>query len=286
MSTTFSPKQRANINGTTLAYDVIGKGEPIVLIHGGIVANAYAPLLNESALADYQLVLYHRRGYGASARNTGPVSIPQQAEDALALMRHIGLARAHIVGYSYGGALALQLAQAAPDAVHSLALLEPIGIAGVPSDPQTQQIFFGTMQTTVGKYMSGDKAGALDTFCQAAFGPTYPEVLERVLPGALATAHADVDAFVSIEMPTLQQWAFTADAAKQIQCPILSAFHVDEYMSLFREAHESLLAWLPQTETLVVPNATHMLMMMNARSVATGLSDFFARHPLRMAVAA
>jgi pimeloyl-ACP methyl ester carboxylesterase len=124
---------RARIDGRELAYEVGGAGEPVVLVHGSHIADAFAPLLAEPLLTDrYQLILYHRRGFADSTHPEGPLSIMQQAADCRALMQYLGVPCAHIVGHSYGGAIALQLALDAPVAVHSLALLEP-ALLMVPS---------------------------------------------------------------------------------------------------------------------------------------------------------
>ena len=113
---------RVQIGGSELEYEVRGAGEPVVLVHGSHIADAFAPLLVEPMLTErYQLILYHRRGFAGSTHPDGPLSIVQQAADCRAVMRHIGVPCAHIVGHSYGGAIALQLALDAPEAVHSLA---------------------------------------------------------------------------------------------------------------------------------------------------------------------
>ena len=102
-------------------------------IHGALIADAFAPLLAEPVLTTrYRLIHYHRRGYAGSTNPTGPVSIAQEAADCRALLRHLGVERAHVAGHSLGGAIALQLALDAPEAVHSLVLLEP-GLFDVPS---------------------------------------------------------------------------------------------------------------------------------------------------------
>jgi len=96
-----------------------------VLVHAGIFAGWFTPLVEEPALTDrYRVLSYYRIGYAGSSRVAGPVSIAQQAAHCRSLMRHLGLS-AHVVGHSSGGSIALQLALDAADAVHSLALLEP-----------------------------------------------------------------------------------------------------------------------------------------------------------------
>jgi pimeloyl-ACP methyl ester carboxylesterase len=276
--------KRAKINGTEIAYQIQGESsaEPVVLLHPGVVADAFVPLLREPELRErYQLVNYHRRGYGESARTTTPLTIPQQAEDVRALLDHLNISRAHLVAHSYGGAIALQLAIAAPDLVHSLALLEPAGIAGVPSDPQMQQIFFGTLAAAGAQYAAGDKVGAVDAFSKGAFGPDYRVTLDQALPHAFADFANVADALFQSEFGSLQTWAFTPELASQIRRPVLSVLHVAP-VPIFQETHEKLLAWLPQTETLVIPNTTHLLEIASPRSVAIGLAEFFARHPIRM----
>jgi pimeloyl-ACP methyl ester carboxylesterase len=171
---------RAQMGGRDLEYEVRGAGEPVVLVHGSHIADAFAPLLGEPVLtARYQLIRYHRRGFAGSTHPDGPLSIMQQAADCHALMRHLGVPRAHIVGHSYGGAIALQLALDAPEAVHSLALLEP-ALLMVPSVPQLMDAMGPVFQL----YEAGNKAGAVDGFLQAVVGPEHRRVLDRVLPGA------------------------------------------------------------------------------------------------------
>src|SRR4051794_25650845 len=95
---------RASINGAELAYRDCGEGEPVILIHGGLFADAFASLVAEPALASqYRLITYHRRGYGRSSRSDVPISVAGQASDCIALMKHLGVERAHVVGYSFGG---------------------------------------------------------------------------------------------------------------------------------------------------------------------------------------
>lgn len=269
---------RAKIDGGELEFEVRGSGEPVVMLHPGIVADAFAPLLAEEVLTDrYLLINYHRRGYAGSTRPDGPMSVARQAEDCRALMRRLGVERAHLVGHSFGGTVALQLALDTPGAAHSLALLEPI-LPDALSD-SARQYFLATVGEAFESYGAGDKAGAIDTWSRGAFGEGYRDALERALPGAFERAVADADALFQVEAPALQQWGFTREDAKRIEQPVLSVFHVDPAWPGFRETHELLLRWLPQAETFVLPDATHLLQVMNPRGTAEALAGFFARHP-------
>src|SRR5215212_8028458 len=100
--------ERAEVNGVTMEYAVAGAGEAVVCLHGAFIADAFQPLLTEPSLANrYRLITYHRRGYVGSSHIPGPTSIAEQAADCRALLGHLGVQRAHIVGHSFGGAIAL-----------------------------------------------------------------------------------------------------------------------------------------------------------------------------------
>jgi pimeloyl-ACP methyl ester carboxylesterase len=134
--------ERADVDGVTLEYEVAGAGEPVVFIHGTFIADPFRPLLAEPSLADrYRLIAYHRRGYAGSSRASGPVSVARQAADCRALIRHLGVESAHVVGHSFGGCIALQLALDAPDVVHSLALLEPALMLGASAQPYREALW-------------------------------------------------------------------------------------------------------------------------------------------------
>jgi pimeloyl-ACP methyl ester carboxylesterase len=107
--------QRVNLNGVDLEFDVQGSGEPLLLIHGSILADAFVPLLNEPRIANhYRVISYHRRGFAGSSRASIPFTIAQQAADGRALLQHLGIPRAHVAGHSYGAAIAIQWALDAP----------------------------------------------------------------------------------------------------------------------------------------------------------------------------
>jgi pimeloyl-ACP methyl ester carboxylesterase len=269
---------RAALEGIEFEYEVRGAGQPVVLIHPGHFADWFTPLLDEPALTEhYRVLSYHRVGCAGSSPLAGPVSFAQQAAHCRSLMRHLGIERAYVVGHSSSGNIALQLALDAPDAVHSLALLEP-ALMSVPS-AQTSRAFVGT---AIQLYRAGDKAGAVDTFLQGTCGPGYRAVLDQALPGAFDQHVADADTFFGQELPALQQWSFTQEDARRISQPVLAVTGAEsqELDRIWAERQELLLAWLPNVEPFVLPDATHLLQVQNPRGMAEGLAAFFARHPL------
>ena len=269
---------RAALKGIELEYEVRGTGEPVVLIHPGHFADWFVPLLNEPVLAEhYRLIRYHRVGCRGSSPIVGPASLAHQAQQCRSLMHYIGVERAHIVGHSSSGNIAIQLALDAPDAVHSIALLEP-ALMSVPS-AGTSRAFVGT---AIGLHRSGNKSGAIDTFLKGVCGSDYRPVLDRALPDSFDQAVADADTFFNQEMLALEKWSFTREDARRIVQPVLAVIGAKskEQSAIWGERQELLLSWLPNAEPFVLPDATHLLQVQNPRGMAEGLAAFFGRHPL------
>ena len=270
--------ERAVVDGIALAYEVAGSGEPVLLIHGALLAEGFRPLLAEPALAGrYRLVRYHRRGYLGSGRAAGPISVARQAADCQALLRQLGVARAHVVGQSSGGAVALQLALDAPEVVHTLAVLEPALAAGASGQAYRDALARGEQ-----RYREAGAAVVVDEFLRACFGAGYRAWLDRVLPGGFAQAVADAGTAFEAELPGSRDWRFGEAEVRRIAQPALAVLGAasDALWPRFGETHRLLLSWLPNAEGFVLPGATHALQLQNPRGMAEALAAFFARHPL------
>jgi pimeloyl-ACP methyl ester carboxylesterase len=275
------PMQRARFDGAELEFEITGEGEPVLLIHGAFIAEAYAPLCAEPTLTSRcRLLRYHRRGYAGSSKVKAPFSLADQAADCRALLRHLGIGRAHIVGHSSGGVIALRLARDAPEIVHSLVLLEP-ALLDVPSEGLLTEALVPVLE----RYGAGDKEGATDSFIRMALGSDYRAWLDRLIPGAFQQSVADADTFFGIELPSLQEWHFTREDARRITQPVLGVLGAESSSMWpgWNEVQERLREWLPQTEPFVLAGANHALEERDPRGVANAMAPFFARHPMPVA---
>jgi pimeloyl-ACP methyl ester carboxylesterase len=115
--------ERATVNGVTLSYLDRGDGPPVLLIHGNGPDMMSLEGVATDLLEDHRVITYNRRGYAGS----GPVATSwvEHREDAAALLEHLGVSGAAVVGVSGGGIVALQLAVERPDLVGALVLVEP-----------------------------------------------------------------------------------------------------------------------------------------------------------------
>ena len=90
-----------------------GTGAPITFVHGGMAEECRA-IVNEPALAAFRVIHFHRRGYGRSTSPEVPVSVERNAADCVTLLQQRAISRTHLVGQSYGGVVALQIAKGHP----------------------------------------------------------------------------------------------------------------------------------------------------------------------------
>ena len=112
----------------TIHYEIAGDGPPFLLIAGTASDSAsWGPLL--PLLPGRQLVMPDNRGSGRT-ESKGPIDIDQIVEDTVALLDHLGIAEADIVGHSLGGMIGLRLAARYPDRVRRLVTLTSGNVPG------------------------------------------------------------------------------------------------------------------------------------------------------------
>ncbi len=258
-----------------LEYEMSGDGEPVLLIHGALIAETFRPLMREPALAPYRLIRYHRRGHAGS----DPIetfSIEQQAQDAAALLAHLGVERAHVVGHSGGGVIGTELAGANPGLVHSLVVLEP---AAMP--PAALPAFLETLEPALAAHESGDGAGAVELFLEMVGEADWRRDLEQNLPGGLEQAVRDSATFFGVEVPALRASAsaFSLQRASRITAPVLYGIGSGSIPRREPSQHyyQSLV---PQTEVVVIPGVDHSMLTQGPKQVAAAIAEFLARHPM------
>jgi pimeloyl-ACP methyl ester carboxylesterase len=112
----------AQVNGLNLYYEIHGSGEPLILLPGGFwtieAMGEIVPRLAETR----QVIGVEVQGHGHTADIDRPLRFEFMADDIAALIRHLGLERADIFGYSLGGGVGLQTAIRHPEVVRKLVL--------------------------------------------------------------------------------------------------------------------------------------------------------------------
>ncbi len=109
----------ADVNGQHVFYSVHGTGKPLVLLHGGIDPDSFGG--NRSELAKgRQVIAVHLQAHGRTPDTDRPLSSEALSDDVAALIGHLKLGKADVMGYSLGAGVALQCAIRHPDVVDRL----------------------------------------------------------------------------------------------------------------------------------------------------------------------
>jgi 3-oxoadipate enol-lactonase len=158
----------------TLSHDVAGDGPVLVLLHSGVcdrrMWDAQWPALID---AGYRLVRCDLRGFGETPAPDRPHS---DAEDVLALLNSLGIAQATLVGSSYGGHVALEIAAQWPDRVNALALL----CSALPGhEPSAELNALGEREEAL--LEAGDIAGATELMVDTWLGPDADETAREAV---------------------------------------------------------------------------------------------------------
>jgi 2-hydroxy-6-oxonona-2,4-dienedioate hydrolase len=139
----------ASVNGATLYHELVGEGEPLVLVHAGIADSRMWDAQIEAFAQHYRVLRYDMRGFGKSVMVEGPYS---HHEDLRTLLDALDVGRAHLVGCSMGGATVLDFALRYPEKVRTLVL---VGAAVSGFEPDV-----GPLEQW-GQLASADEAGDL-----------------------------------------------------------------------------------------------------------------------------
>lgn len=113
----------ASVNGIDLYYEVYGSGQPLVMLHGGLGGIFMFGSLVQSLAETRQVIGVELQGHGHTADIDRPIRFESMADDIAALIRHLGYESADVLGYSLGGATALQVAIRHPEVVRKLVVI-------------------------------------------------------------------------------------------------------------------------------------------------------------------
>jgi pimeloyl-ACP methyl ester carboxylesterase len=108
---------QAQVNGISIHYAIYGQGSPVIFLHGGLANTDYWGLQVPAVAAHHTVILIDSRGHGRSTRDARPYGYDLMADDVVALMDSLKIAKADIVGWSDGGILGLDLAMRHKDRV-------------------------------------------------------------------------------------------------------------------------------------------------------------------------
>jgi pimeloyl-ACP methyl ester carboxylesterase len=237
----------APINDIEMYYAVYGEGEPVLLIHGGL-GHADVWGFQVPALAqDHKVIVADSRGHGRSTRSEQPFGYELMADDYLALLDHLGIEKAALVGWSDGGVIGLDIAIRHPE---RLSGLYAVGANYVPE-------------------------GIKETF---GTEPTFNAAMERMSAdyARLSPTPGEFDPFVE---QISQMWATQPHYTKEqlqalpVRTVIFSGDH-DEAVKL--EHTEEMAELIPNARLEIMKDASHFAMWQQPEAFNASVENFLS----------
>jgi pimeloyl-ACP methyl ester carboxylesterase len=248
-------------DGTTIAFDRLGSGPPVVLVCGGSVDRMADAAIAQELASDFTVFNYDRRGRGDSG-NTLPYAIDREVEDIEAVIGAAG-GSAFLWGSSSGAVLALIAAESVP--VTKLALWEPPFIPeGVPRPPEDQVSQYET------RIAEGRRGDAGEYFMTKVIGMP-PEVVAgaRTQPWWAATealAHT-----LAYDARIMGDYSIPKDLAASVKVPTMVIAGGADFPWM-RQTAETLAAALPDGQVRILEGQGHDV---DPGVLAPVLSEFF-----------
>lgn len=206
---------QANLNNANLYYEIHGQGEPLLMIQGwGMDLTGWQGII-EPLSKIFQVVVFDNRGTGRSEVTPGDYTTRQLADDAVALLDHLQIENAHVLGWSMGGLIAQELVLAYPEKVNRLILAASSARVSAKSLfiawSNVEAIRRGELETSVNWQLSFCFSNALfaneELLAEVkhhALNPPYPVTLEGLLSQfAAVAAHDRRRQLRTIKSPTL-----------------------------------------------------------------------------------
>jgi non-heme chloroperoxidase len=272
--------KRVSANGTVLAYVELGRGDPVIFVHGGL--QDYRIWLKHlpKFAARYRAISYSRRNNYPN--ETSPDGMPDGAadahgEDLAAFVRALGLSKVRIVAHSSGAHAALFFAASHPDMVVSLALNEPPAagmLIGTENGAETLKEFAIKLAAAREALKAGDTKNGIPLFVDGVGGSGAYDRRSAADKNMNSDNAASYLADATTKRPRA---AFTCDMAKAIAAPVLLS-NGERSQNFFFRIVDRLEACLPNSERIVVAESSHTVPSENPDAYDQAVLAFFAKH--------
>ena len=252
----------AKINGQSIAYDDTGgDGPALIFSHGFLMDRTMFEAQLDSFRGNYRCVVWDERGFGDTPV-TGPFSYWDSADDAVALMDHLGIDRAVLLGMSQGGYLSLRAALRYPQRVRAMVLID----SGAHVDPpETIQAY----RQMINHWMSDEPLGEVGVNVAGL-------IINQVELSKKWIAIWESRDRYGLKYPaeTLLGRDDISDRVSEVSCPVL-VIHGEDDQAIPIETAELMSAQLPDCRGLIrVAGAAHAANMTHPEIVNPAIAEF------------
>ncbi|MDX2006299.1 MAG: alpha/beta fold hydrolase [Meiothermus sp.] len=254
----------AEVNGTRLYYESAGEGTPVVLVHGFTLDtrmwdDQFLPLTHH-----FRAIRYDMRGFGQSGLPSEPYS---HADDLKALMEHLEVEQAHLIGLSKGGAVVLDFALTHPNCALSLTLIDG-GLNGLKWSPEGSARFALVWQRAREGGIPAAKESWLahPFFVPAHRQPGVVARLEQIVSDYSGWHFLNKNPERGLEPPAAERLA-------ELKMPLLLMVGEHDTPDLL-QAGEFIAQQVPQARHLLLRGVGHMANMEAPELVNAALLEF------------
>lgn len=234
-------------NGIRVRYIDAGSGTPVILVHGytrSIETNWIGTGVFAGLVTDYRVIAYDLPGHGKSGKPHDPSAYGGLGDDPIRLMDHLGIKRAHLLGYSMGGAVAARAAATRPERFITVML-------GGHSGLREWEAGDGEFYEKSARELESDVPfRSLVSGAATATKPTEDDV--RSASAALAAVN-DVKALAALRRGGMRGLYNTRAEAAAIRVPMLMVYGSLDSVP----AGRAMLSILPTAKLVVIEDATH-----------------------------
>jgi pimeloyl-ACP methyl ester carboxylesterase len=255
----------APVNGLKMYYEIHGSGDPVVLLHGSFmtITNNWAGWIDELSKTR-KVIAVEMQGHGRTADIQRDFSYENLADDVAALLDHLKLPSADLIGYSMGGGVALQCAIRHPEKVRKVVSISAV----FRHDGWVQE--------------------ALDM---------YPQLTAEMLQGSPMEIEYKKLSPTPDEFPTfvkrcismdLRPYDFGADKLKATKAPVFfihgdaDGVRLEHISEMFRLKGGEIMGDMRPRSTsrlAIIPNTTHVTLMQRMLVIVPMVNDFFDAKP-------
>ena len=267
--------------GVELYYETHGAGEALLLFPSTAFSGEVWKPYQVPALAPaMQLILHDPRGCPRTKTNQRVYTIEQMANDALAMLDHLKISKAHLLGHSMGGRVALTLALNFPGRVKSLVmaasgsgLVTRPGLDCIPGLPHW--LVFGLVAKGFERFLR-DEYCESEIFFTQEFRAAHPERIEEFYKLARAT-HADLSEYIHLSIAR-HNWEATHRLG-DVRVPTLVLIGTnDKARSNHLLQAEALKSRIPGAELKVLENQSHGFFWQAPEETNAVILDWVSRH--------
>ncbi len=256
-------------DGVTISYSDEGVGRAVVLLHGHTLdRRVWLPVLGLLGDAGMRVLRPDLRGHGRSSRPDAGYHVSHHAADIIAVLEDAAIRRAVTVGFSFGGAVALELALGHPDRVRGLGLVAPV-MPDRPFEPAFMDNLREVARVIRSEGVAAAMAGPWATSPLFEHSFRQPGVREAVaaivrdFPGA---------EFLATERDRVDRDRTAPERLAEIAAPTRVMVGERE-MPGFRAFADEAAAGIPSAELEVVPDGGHLLPLEAPDTVAAMIID-------------